>query len=106
MAHFTDKLVLGAWMLEQFGVETLETFKGLLADPNLVGFDEENTSLFHYELINKPFRARAMSDDTLRLYDENIVRHWRRITERRNQPAAPCIRCTSVQYKTINSLIK
>lgn len=85
MAHFTDKLVLGAWMLEQFGVESLETFKGLLSDPNLVGFDEENTSLFHYELINKPFRVRAMSDDTLRLYDENIVRHWRRITERRNQ---------------------
>lgn len=85
MAHFTDKLVLGSWILEQFGVETLETFKGLLADANLVGFDEENTSRFHYELINKPFRTRAMSDDTLRLYDENIIRHWRRITERRNQ---------------------
>lgn len=85
MAHFTDKLVLGAWMLDQFGVETLETFKELLADANLVGFDEENTSRFHYELINKPFRTRAMSDDTLRLYDDNIVRHWRRITERRNQ---------------------
>ena len=85
MAHFTEKLVLGSWMLEQFGVETLETFKGLLSDANLVGFDEENTSLFHHELINKPFRTRAMSDDTLRLYDDNIVRHWRRITERRNQ---------------------
>ncbi|MBK1618472.1 hypothetical protein CKO42_08480 [Lamprobacter modestohalophilus] len=85
MVHFTDKLVLGRWMLEQFGVETLETFKGLLADANLVGFDEENTSLFHHELINKPFRQRAMSDDTLRRYDENIVRHWRQITERRNR---------------------
>ncbi len=84
MAHFTQKLVLSRWILEQFGVETLETFKGLLADPNLVGFDEENNSLFHYELINKPFRQRAMPDDTLRRYDDNIVRHWRRITERRN----------------------
>ena len=84
MAHFTQKLILSRWMLDQFGVETLETFKGLLADPNLVGFDEENTSLFHHELINKPFRPRAMSDDTLRRYDDNIVRHWRRITERRN----------------------
>ena len=85
MAHFTQKLVLSRWILEQFGVETLETFKGLLGDPNLVGFDEENNSLFHYELLNKPFRQRAMPDDTLRRYDDNIVRHWRRITERRNR---------------------
>lgn len=52
----------------------------ILSDANFVGFDEENTSLFLHEQINKPFRARAMSDDTLRRYDDNIVRHWRRIT--------------------------
>ncbi|WPL17496.1 Type III restriction enzyme, res subunit [Thiorhodovibrio winogradskyi] len=98
--HFTDKLALGRWMLEQFGVETLQTFKELLADANLVGFDEENTSLFHYELINKPFRERAMSDETLRLYDENIVRHWRRITERRN-PSGSTLYPLYFQYLTL-----
>ena len=84
MARFEDKLVLSRWMLEQFGVETLKTFKDVLSDPNLIGFDEENTSLFHYELINNPFRARAMSDDELCRYDDNIVRHWKQITEKRN----------------------
>jgi hypothetical protein len=84
MPRFEDKLVLSRWMLEQFGAETLSTFQDVLSDPNLIGVDEENTTLFHYELVNKPFKPRAMSDDVLRLYDENIVRHWKQITEKRN----------------------
>ncbi len=85
MARFEDKLVLGRWMLAQFGAETLEAMGNALSADHLLGFDEENSSKFVYELMSwMPEERRQVKDDQLRQYDDNIVRHWRRITERRN----------------------
>ena len=84
MAHFDKKLVLSDWMLKQFGAEDFSLFQDILADSNLIGFDEENVSHYHHELIARPFPDRLISNDTLLAYDENIVHYWRRITEKRN----------------------
>ncbi|WP_419603711.1 DEAD/DEAH box helicase family protein [Thiolapillus sp.] len=85
MSRFEDKLILSHWMLAQFGAETLEAMGNTLSADHLIGFDEENSSKFVYELMTwMPEESREVKDDQLRQYDDNIVRHWRRITERRN----------------------
>jgi len=85
MARFEEKLVLGQWMLKQFGVEKLEALGKTLSDDHLIGFDEENSSRYLYELMSWiPESNRTVKDDTLRQYDDNIVKHWRKITEKRN----------------------
>ncbi|MCL1051878.1 DEAD/DEAH box helicase family protein [Shewanella abyssi] len=85
MARFENKLVLGHWMLKQFGVESLEVLGKTLSAEHLIGFDEENSSKYLYELLSWiPEANRAVKDDFLRQYDDNIVKHWRDITDKRN----------------------
>jgi len=85
VARFEGKLILSRWMLAQFGAETLEAMGNTLSADHLIGFDEENSSKFVHELMTwMPEERRGVKDDQLRRYDDNIVRHWRRITERRN----------------------
>lgn len=85
MARFETKLVLGQWMLRQFGVESLEILGKTLSADHLIGFDEENSSRYLYELMSWiPEVGRPVKNNLLREYDDNIVKHWRRITERRN----------------------
>ena len=85
MARFEEKLVLGQWMLKQFGVLKLELLGKTLSDDHLIGFDEENSSRYLYELMSWiPEESRVVKNDTLRDYDDNIVKHWRSITDKRN----------------------
>ena len=85
MARFEMKLVLGQWMLRQFGVESLEILGKTLSADHLIGFDEENSSRYLYELMSWiPEAGRPVKNNLLREYDDNIVKYWRRITERRN----------------------
>lgn len=89
MARFEDKLVLSQWMLAQFGTDKLEALSNTLSADHLIGFDEENNSKFLHELMTLiPESNRKVGDDLLRVYDNNIVRHWRQIVERRNQAGA------------------
>ncbi len=83
MSIFENKLALSRWMLNQFGAESFQALKNHLADSHLIGFDEENTSYFHHALVNSNL-AGFVSPDQLRDYDANIVRFWKRITEKRN----------------------
>ncbi|MCH9698157.1 MAG: DEAD/DEAH box helicase family protein, partial [Gammaproteobacteria bacterium] len=85
MDRFEDKLVLGRWMLRQFGVDSLEVLGKTLSADHLLGFTEDNTSRFLDELIVLISEDnRAVNNDLLRQYDDNIVKHWRQITEKRN----------------------
>jgi len=85
MSRFEEKLVLSRWMLKQFGAETLEALGNTLSADHLIGFDEENSSKFVHELMTwMPESRRIVKDNQLRQYDDNIVRHWRQITERRS----------------------
>ena len=67
MSRFEDKLILGHWMLSQFGAESLEALGNTLSADHLIGFDEENSSKFVHELMTwMPESRRAVKDEQLR----------------------------------------
>ncbi|WP_293648292.1 hypothetical protein, partial [Thiolapillus sp.] len=70
MSRFEDKLILSHWMLAQFCAETLEAMGNTLSADHLIGFNEENSSKFVYELMTwMPEESREVKDDQLRQYD-------------------------------------
>lgn len=81
--RFEQRLVLHQWMLDLFGVRSFEKLTASLKAPEFEGFDENNVSLFHHNL-KLLFDRPELPQDVLLAYDQNIVRHWRRITEQRN----------------------
>lgn len=86
--RFEQRLVLHQWLLSLFGVSSFERLAANLKAPEYEGFDENNVTRFHHNLrllINSP----ALPHDLLLAYDQNIVRHWRQITERRNRAGPP-----------------
>ncbi|MGC8731600.1 MAG: DEAD/DEAH box helicase family protein, partial [Halothiobacillaceae bacterium] len=84
--RFEQRLVLHQWLLGLFGVSSFKDLTENLKGPELEGFDENNVSRFYHALcLHTPADKRAhLPDDLLLAYDQNIVRHWKRITERRN----------------------
>lgn len=96
---FEQRLVLHQWLLHLFGVSSFELLAANLKAPELEGFDENNVSRFYQALcLHIPTEKRPhLPDDLLLAYDQNIVRHWRRITERRNH-AGPFLYPKYFQY--------
>ncbi|MDP9315664.1 MAG: DEAD/DEAH box helicase family protein [Chloroflexota bacterium] len=83
--RFDQRLVLNQWLLSLFGVSTFEALADALKDPRYEGFDDENISRLHEQLAVLPSKDASLSREVLLEYDQNIVRHWRAITERRNR---------------------
>jgi hypothetical protein len=80
---FEHRLVLVNWMLNLFGAVTFEDLAKHIREPECEGFTEEGISKFHQFLrlvINSP----ELPHEILLTYDENIVRYWKKITEKRN----------------------
>jgi uncharacterized protein YeaO (DUF488 family) len=88
---FDRRLVLHRWMLHVFEVDSFEKLADgqNMKDPLYEGFDEENVSRFYHLLKTRLFERRELSADVLLGYDQNIVRHWQRITSRRNRAERP-----------------
>lgn len=84
--RFDEKLVLNQWALSLFGAGTLEELAEGMKDEKLEGLDEENVSRFYHHLANRSFTEGRLNRDKLLLYDQNIVRHTRRIQGRRELP--------------------
>jgi hypothetical protein len=85
--RFEERLVLNQWLLGLFRVSKFEHLADKLKAPELEGFDENNVTRFYHALclyIRSDWRP-ALPDNQLLAYDENIVRHWKQITERRNR---------------------
>ena len=80
---FDHRLVLTNWMFELFGVPTLEELGEHIRDPVFEGFNEDGISRFH-QCLKLIFDQPELPNDILLAYDENIVRHWKRITDKRN----------------------
>ena len=80
---FEHRLVLTNWMLELFGVATFEDLAKHMRDPDFEGFNEDGISRFH-QCMKLVFDRPELPNDLLLAYDENIVRHWKMITEKRN----------------------
>ncbi len=83
---FEKRLILNQWLLSLFGKDCFDNLAKPLKRSELEGFDENNISKFYYEIVKNIDKDNAIisAEDILR-YDENIVRHWKRITERRNR---------------------
>lgn len=80
---FEHRLVLVGWMLDLFGVATFEDLAKHMRDPAFEGFNEDGISKFH-QCLKLLFDRPELSNDLLLAYDENIARHWKAITEKRN----------------------
>ena len=84
---FEHRLVLANWMLDLFDVSTFEGLsKEHMRGPELEGFNEDGISRFH-QCLKLIFARPELPNDLLLAYDENIVRHWKGITSRRNADA-------------------
>ena len=89
-----QQLVLNRYLLSLFGVQKLGGLTAELKDPGLELLDENNISNFHHELTHRLGRAARLSGpgvgtltrEVLLAYDENIVAHSARISERRAEP--------------------
>ena len=80
---FDHRLVLTNWVLELFGVAAFEDLGKHMLDPAFEGFNEDGISRFH-QCLKLLFDRPELPNDILLAYDGNIVRHWKRITSRRN----------------------
>jgi hypothetical protein len=80
---FEHRLVLTNWMLNLFGAVTFKDLGKHMCDPAFEGFNEDGISKF-YQCLKLIFDRPELPDDILLAYDGNIVRHWKRITLKRN----------------------
>lgn len=97
---FRNKLVLNQWAISLFGVDplrehrvgtrTVRPFHALvepILDPRMEGLDESNTHRFFHNLVtHQLFPLGRLNRLQLLRYEENIVRHTRRINENRRRP--------------------
>ena len=81
--QFEQNLVLRQWVLNAVGKD-FATLKGWLSGSELEGVTEENVSRYYEALAVHLGPASPIRKDDLLRYDNNIVRHWNHITEKRN----------------------
>src|SRR5437764_1168662 len=98
---FYQRLVLNQWMLTLFGVNRFEELSEDLKGPHLEGLDENNVSKFHHALKLRLFESEELPHDLLLAYDQNIVRHWKHITDRRNATEKRTLWPKYFQYLTL-----
>ncbi len=96
--QFDHKLVLQQWLFNLLGVDQFSTLQDWLKDSELEGFDTENRSNFYHELSLRLVHRQGVTDDDLLRYDDNIVRYWKRITEKRNQKEGRILYLKYFQY--------
>ena len=85
--RFEQRLVLYQWILNLFEVSSFDKLAEGMKEPELEGFDEDNVTRLYHVLNARLFDRKELPSDILLGYDQNIVRHWKKITERRNLAA-------------------
>ena len=81
--RFDEQLVLNQWMLSLFDVGTFDKLAEELRPLRLEGLDEHNVHRYH-EAMKLLWPFEEFPGDTLLGYDQNIVRHTQRLSERRS----------------------
>lgn len=82
---FYKKLVLNQYMLNLFGVESFDELAIELKKVEGEGYDENNNTSYCRILLSEFANKCTISPSKLLQYDENIVRHTKRISEKRGQ---------------------
>jgi hypothetical protein len=117
-SKFHTRLVLNQWMWSLFGFDTtdgyveyngrqrpvLEVFKDKFQvnAHTAEGLDpSDNTHHFLHAMLNRPEPISGLTEDELRQYDQNIVRHTMRLNETRRTRGQDEIRWKYFQYITL-----
>lgn len=82
---FDQKLILTQWMFKLFEVADFDQLSDGMKLPELEGFNEDNVSRFYLVLRTRLFDRKELPADILLGYDNNIAKHWLRITVKRNR---------------------
>lgn len=98
---FAYKLVLNQWVLSLFEVKRFEELAEHLRDEALEGLDENNIHRFHHALAARLFNLKQLPVELLLEYDQNIVRHTQRLSERRITRGGEPIVWKYFQYLTL-----
>ena len=87
VAEFHDMLVLAQWARSFFDGEKFERLQAALNKSELEGIDAEtgHTRFFLKMTGETLFNLNKVNLETFGKYDKNIVRHWAKITKRRNE---------------------
>ena len=99
---FHDNLILNCYLLSLFNQDNLEKFKQRLGDDRFEGIDNDGQTKFFHELTGgQLFQADLISENDLRRYDLNIVKHWQQITEHRNNAEGHILKLKYFQYLSL-----
>ena len=79
---FHDHLILNRYFLSLFNAEKLQDLKARLGDDGQI--ENGQTHFFDALVHGQLFHTDDISENDLLRYDRNIVRHWQKITEKRN----------------------
>ncbi|MFH0957154.1 MAG: type III restriction endonuclease subunit R, partial [Pseudomonadota bacterium] len=95
---FEHRLVLANWLLDLFEAMTLEDLAKGMKDSDFEGLTDNNITKFHQILTLRLFERSELSNDILLAYDQNIVQHWKQITEKRNRKEGRQLKLKYFQY--------
>jgi len=98
---FHKELVLNQWVMSFFSGGNLSTLKLRLGENRHEGIEEDGQTGFFYELQQNLFQIDKISEQELRLYDLNIIKHWNQITERRNKIEGQTLNMKYFQYLSL-----
>lgn len=99
---FHDNLILNRYLLSLFNQDNLERFKQRLGDDRFEGIDNDGQTKFFHELTGGSlFHTDLISQNDLRRYDLNIVKHWQQITESRNKNEGHILNLKYFQYLSL-----
>ena len=94
MANFHESLVLNKYLLSLFGIDSIgkkiigkngvELFTELKYSNN-EGYTDEGNTIYLQSLLNHQYPTEQLNKDMLRLYDDNIVRFTKEISEDREE---------------------
>ncbi|WAX70490.1 DEAD/DEAH box helicase family protein [Gallibacterium anatis] len=100
---FHEHLILNRWVLSLLGQGSFADLKSVLSDERLIGLNEDGQSRFFeaFQLRSLfPF-SEKISEEDVRRYDLNIVRHWQQITAKRNQDSGHPLQMKYFQYLSL-----
>lgn len=98
---FVHKLALNQWLLSLFDVKRFEQLAEHLRNEKLEGMDENNVHHFHHALTAQLFNLTKLPTELLLEYDQNIVKHTQRLSERRITRGEAPIVWKYFQYLTL-----
>lgn len=97
-----EQLVLRDFMVEQLGVASFQKLRQMTLADDLEGWNEEGASRILVELINRiPQEKRTIADFQLIAYDENILRHTKKISIARETHGAEPLTWKYFQYLSL-----